>query len=206
MAVLIALLASLLLAACGSSSSGSKASSASASASSGTTSRTRAPGAGRFKAVRECLQKQGITLPSPQRGQPPAGGSGSERGSRLPKGVTRTQFEAALKKCGGFGAGGHALPFGRANNAKLRTALASFATCLRKNGVDVPAPNTSGKGPIFSTKGLDTSSPTFIKARKLCAKQLGGAFRGAPDGGRPPGTAPGGGGAPEGQPGAAPQG
>ena len=63
-AVLILLLAGLLLAACGSSSSSSSSSNASASATStGAGGGATGPRAGRFLALRECLQKNGITLP-----------------------------------------------------------------------------------------------------------------------------------------------
>jgi hypothetical protein len=51
-----------------------------------------------------------------------------------------------------------------------------FAACLRKNGIDVPEPNTSGHGPIFG-KGLDTSSPRFRAAVKQCRPVLVAALR-----------------------------
>ncbi|MGA9875506.1 MAG: hypothetical protein WBQ21_06835 [Solirubrobacteraceae bacterium] len=150
--------------------------------------------------MRECLQKNGITLPqrAPGSGRP-AGGvgfRGAGGGPTLPKGVTLAQYDAALKKCGGgrFGASG----FNRANNPVLKAALAKFAECLRSNGVNVPAPNTSGKGPIFDTKGINTSSPQFKSAESKCRTTLASAFRrpggagGAPGAGGPP---PGGGGA-----------
>ena len=40
---------------------------------------------------------------------------------------------------------------------------------MRENGVNLPAPNTSGNGPVFNTKGIDTSSATF-KQRSRSAK------------------------------------
>jgi hypothetical protein len=102
--------------------------------------------------------------------------------------VTRAQYEAALKKCGGgnfagAGVGRSGGPgFGRANSPVFRQALAKYATCLRQNGVNIPAPNTSGNGPIFSTKGLNPSSPQFRAATMKCRGTLIGAFR------RPPGA------------------
>ncbi|MFZ1155617.1 MAG: hypothetical protein WAN93_12005 [Solirubrobacteraceae bacterium] len=111
--------------------------------------------------------------------------------------MTRTQYEAALKKCGGgnlrggFGgpnrAGGN-----RINSPVFRQALVKYAACLRQNGINIPAPNTSGKGPIFSTKGLNSTSPQFKAAAMKCRSVLVGAFR------RPQGAngAPGAGGAP----------
>ena len=66
------------------------------------------PNAGRFAAMRECLQKNGITLPKRTPGQRPVRRRLSRRRRwqrrrrpQLPKGVTRAQYEAAVKKCGG---------------------------------------------------------------------------------------------------------
>jgi hypothetical protein len=209
-------LASVGLAACGGSSSGtaSNASAAPGGASRTTTSTTGGsspttatsqPGApataqSRFPVIRTCLQKNGITLPPPTRGGS-AGGlgaflrAGGAGGPRLPKGVTRAQFQAALKKCGAgnvvraFGPNG---PGSRpAGNPVFRQALSKYAECLRQNGVKLPAPDTSGKGPIFSTKGLNTSSPQFRAATMKCRATLIGAFRRLP---RANGTAGAGGG------------
>jgi len=62
---------------------------------------------------------------------------------------------------------------------------------MRENGVNVPPPNTSGKGPIFSVKGLNTASAQFKAAESKCSVQL----QGARPGGGPPGG-PAGSGAP----------
>jgi hypothetical protein len=220
-AVLVILLACIGLAACGSSSSSSTSTSTAATSASATTGTgAKGPNAGRFTATRECLQKNGITLPQRTPGQrrPPGaaggllgggGGSGGAAGPQLPKGVTRAQYEAVLKKCGGgnfAGRGGGA----RFSSPAFKTALAKFATCLRQNGVNVPAPNTSGKGPVFDTKGIDTSSAQFKAAEVKCQSVLRAAFQrgpsasgsgasgsGAGNGGAPSGggQAPGGGGA-----------
>ena len=192
---LVVLLAGLMLAACG-GSSGKTASSATASASTSTTTGTsttgapKGPGAGRFAAVRECMAKNGITLPKRAPGQRPrrpgAGGFlGGGTGPLLPKGVTRAQYEAVLKKCGGgvFRGGP------RANNRAFRQALVKFAACMRENGVKLPEPNNSGKGPIFDTKGIDTASTQFRAAERKCATVLRGAFGGGAAGGGGPGSA-----------------
>ena len=215
--VVLLLLASLGLAACGSSSSSTTSSSANAAstgAASGTSSTGAASttpsapgsarGSARFAAMRECLQKNGITLPKRTPGaRPGAGfvpGAGAGGGPQLPSGVTRAQYEAALKKCGGgsghfFRRGGAA---GRLNNPVFKTALTKYGDCLRQNGINLPAANTSGKGPIFDTKGIDTNSSQFKAASAKCRSALLGAFRrpaGAPGAaGTPPaGTAPAGG-------------
>jgi hypothetical protein len=194
-AVLVLLLASLVLAACGGSSSSSSSSNASASASASTTggAGSTGPRSGRFAAVRECLAKNGITLPkrAPGTGRPPGAGGflGGGAGRALPKGVTRAQYEAALKKCGGNLAGRE-----RFFNGPARIqALTKFAECMRQNGVNLPAPNTSGNGPIFDTKGLNTSSTVFRTAEAKCQSELSKALPGrVGGGGAPPGAGPGG--------------
>jgi hypothetical protein len=200
----VLLLASLGLAACGGGSS-STTTSTSANASATTpagTARTgvTGPGAARFNALRECLRKNGVTLPKrapgQRRGGPGGpsgpsgflGGAGGSGGPQLPNGVTRAQLQTAIKKCGGGGVRGQfQRRGGRLKNPAYLPALTKFATCMRENDVNVPAPNTSGNGPIFDTKGIDTHSPQFEAAEKKCQSLLSAAFR------RTPGSAPGGG-------------
>ncbi len=143
--------------------------------------------AGHFAAVRECLQKNGVALPArppgggaAHRGGPGLlGGAGASGGFKLPKGMTSAQYQEVLKKCGGggfrpgnfhgAGAGGARREF---DSPRFRQALTSFAACLRQNGIAIPTPNTSGKGPIFSTKGIDTASPKFKQAEVKCRPAL----------------------------------
>jgi hypothetical protein len=196
-AVLVPLLACLGFAACG-SSSGSPSSTTSASAPATTTTGAtgaKGPNAGRFAAIRECLQKNGITLPQRTPGQRRrpggaggflGGGGGAAGGPSLPKGVTRAQYEAALKKCGGGNFAGRG-PGARFKSPAFKTALVKFASCMRENGVNMPEPNTSGTGPVFSSKGLNTSSPKFQAAEVKCRSDLSAAFRrGAGAGGKAP--------------------
>ena len=202
-AVLVLLLACLGLAACGSSSGSSSSTSASASTATTGAAGATGPNSGRFAAMRECLQKNGITLPkrTPGQGRPPAGAGGFLGGSgggtggpKLPQGVTRAQYEAALKKCGAGNFAGRGRGGARFKSPAFQAALAQFATCLRENGVNVPAPNTSGSGPVFNTKGIDTSSAQFKAAEAKCQSDLRTAFRqGGAAGGAGGGAAPGGG-------------
>jgi hypothetical protein len=205
----VLVLASLVLAACGSSSKGS--SSTTTSTSSSAKAAAGGPGGAgskRFTALRECLAKNGITLPKPTGGQrkPGAGGpggagaggllgGGGAGGRQLPKGVNKEKYEAAIKKCGGFQAGGGHFKRGSGSNfasPAAKAALTKFAACMREDGVDVPAPNTSGKGPVFNTKGLNTSSTTFKAAETKCASILRAAYKpteGTGAGGAPPSSA-----------------
>lgn len=198
-AALLILLAALGLAACGGSSNGS---SGTTSASATTTNGKRGQFAARASALRACLQKEGITLPKRAAGQAPRGPFGyGSGGPELLKGVTRAKFQAALKKCGGRVFAGR----GRFDSAQGRQRFAKFAECMRKNGVNLPAPNTSGNGPIFNTKAINTNSTAFKTADAKCMKELrprGGAAgpgEGAPAPGGEPGAGPG-------APGAAPEG
>jgi hypothetical protein len=202
--ILVLALACVGLAACGGSSKGSTTTtSASASAAAattpGATSGASGPsgptgrfgaGASRFKALRECLQKTGITLPKRTPGQRHSGGPGGflggSGGPQLPAGVTRAQYEAAIKKCGGGTFPGRR---GRSNNPVFKQAIAKFAACMRENGIEVPEPNTSGNGPVFNTKGIDTSSPQFKAAESKCSADLRSSFQAHPGyapGGPPP--------------------
>ena len=169
-----------------------------------------------MKAIRECLQKSGINLPArPQGTRPPSGGGGggffggSGGGLALPKGVTREQFQAALKKCGltrRFGAGGRfGAGRGRLDSPAFRQSLTGFSKCMDEHGVKLPAPNTSGKGPVFDTSGIDTKGSTFVKAEAACrgklhffAPRAGGEGGTGPAGGPPAGAPPAGGEAPPG--------
>ena len=186
-------LASLLLAACGSSSTSSTSTSTAANSAAAPPGGTTGRGGGRFTAIRECLQKDGITLPKRKPGQRGSGGFLGGAGAALPAGVSRAKYLEDIKKCGGasFGAGG-----GRFQTPAFKAALTKFAACMRENGVNVPAPNSSGKGPIFSTKGLNTASATFKTAETKCMADLRGVFlrRGSPSGGPPAGAPPGAGG------------
>jgi hypothetical protein len=195
-AMALLLIASIAMAACG-SSSGKTAT---------TTAKAAASGPARFTALRECLKKEGITLPTAPNGRkrpngappsgggflPGGGGGTGGRARRLPNGVSRSKFEAAFKKCGGsagsFGGGR------RLGSAGYKKSLASFATCMRQNGVQLPVPNTTGKGPIFNTKGIDTASAKFKSARSKCDSLLatarpgaGGSGQGGAPGAAPPG-------------------
>jgi hypothetical protein len=191
-AVLIAVLASLVLAACGSSSNSSSSSSTTSTVN--TSASTLAAGQaaarsvlGRLTAIRACLKKNGVTLPERKPGQRPPGGLlGGGGPPAIPKGMSRAQYDAVLKKCGA----GFARSFNggaRIKSPAVKQALAKFAACMRSSGVSVPTPDTSGNGPIFNTKGLNTSSPQFRAAEAKCRSDLQGAFRASP-GGAPHGS------------------
>ncbi len=205
--VLGAVLATVAIAACGSSSTTSSSGSAVASASS-TTSSGSASGSGRasFRNPAEraklvaCLKQHGVTLPSrpPGAGGPPGSGpgSGSSSGSSTtPRGGggfggrrrgffgggagANPKFQAALKACGVNFRGGGA----RFNPAARKAEVNKFVACVAQHGYKLPKPNFSGSGPVFP-RNIE-SNPKFQAASKACASDL-----------RPPGAPQGGGGPP----------
>jgi hypothetical protein len=140
----------------------------------GTTPAARS-GSPSLTAIRTCLAKKGITLPQ----------SHPLAGAKLPKGMSRAQFYEELRGCAGgiVPPGNHSLgnsaksfhnPF---NNPRFHQVLVRFSACLRQNGINVGEPNTSGKGPIFNTKGINTGSPQFKAATAKCRATLLGALR-----------------------------
>jgi hypothetical protein len=59
--------------------------------------------------------------------------------------------------------------------AAFRHALTAYAACMRHNGVPLPAPDTSGKGPLFKT-GINTTSASFKAASTKCRSVLRSAL------------------------------
>jgi len=120
-----------------------------------------------------CLRQNHVGLPSTAGKGHPAGAGGSQP----KKGATQqAQLQAALKKCAGvvkprLPKGNSAGRSGGAVGAIRPQASAKFASCMREHGVDVPAANTSGKGP----HGTNTGSPTFKTAFADCLPVLRGS-------------------------------
>jgi hypothetical protein len=176
-AMLGGLLAAVLaLAGCGGSSHSASASPTS------TTPTTAANGAGRFAALRTCLQQHGITLPQrtprsttpgetfPRRNGGGGGGGGFGFGGggggflNPPPGVSQTDFQNALKACGaGNGGGGF-----------NSSALAAYRSCLSDHGVKLPAQgSTSGS---TSPTTINRNDPKVVAAMKACAPLLPAGF------------------------------
>lgn len=88
------------------------------------------------------------------------------------------QTAASTTKTGGSGIG-HGSGATRspttspARISAFRQALAGFATCLRRNGVNLP----SGPGGTFSLKGVNTKSSAYKKAVVACRSVLTAALR-----------------------------
>lgn len=162
----------------GTSSNGTS-STGTSSSSTGTTPTTPAgqPNEARYNAVRECLAQKNIVLP--QRTQGAAGLVAGGNGIKVPKGMSHAQLTEALMACNVKYTGGHVAHPGSTGPGhplpeRFHRVLARFAACLRQNGVPVGEPNTSGKGPLFNTKGINTGSPQFRAAAAKCRTALFG--------------------------------
>lgn len=166
--------AALLLAGCGGSSGSDSSSEESSAASS-----EQAGGPGGFAEIsdetRSCLKENGVELPEPGEGGPPAGGppQGFKGGAKMKK---------AFEECGAE------LPQGKPqggappmNSSAFRKSIKEYAACMGENGYELPEPNVSGEGPVFSESEVDREDPKFKAANEKCGSMLG-----VPGGGGPP--------------------
>jgi hypothetical protein len=189
---LIAVAAAICIAACGGSSNA-----ASVTKSTSTTSKTSKTTS--YAALRACLSKHGVTLPTGGRGAggrfgggthagttgstaPPAGGppsgapgAGGGFGGGGFGGATNSKFAKALKACGGK-AGGFAGGFrGGAGGARptfSKATLASFVACVRKSGYPAmpDAKTNTSTGGFFPTSVEKNAK--FQKASVKCESIL----------------------------------
>ena len=82
-------------------------------------------------------------------------------------GTTATPGATGGTKAGSTNNGAASAPGARASN---------FVTCMRANGVALPAPVKTGSGATLDFKGINTSSPGYKRAVSTCARQLLGKF------------------------------
>ncbi|HLI33309.1 MAG TPA: hypothetical protein VKU89_11340 [Solirubrobacteraceae bacterium] len=183
-ALALALGAAVALAACGGSSAARAARTTVAATDALGGSGQLGARSGRYAALRECMAKNGISLPaSPHANGTRPGASGLFGQSHLhqhalqpPAGVSQSVFEAALRRCRADAPGRSAAradALALLKSAAFKKRLDEFATCMRSHGIALGAPNTSGKGSIFATRGLDTASAAFRSAVTSCRADLG---------------------------------
>jgi hypothetical protein len=171
----LAVLATVLLAGCG-SSGGSESSSEETTASS-----EQAGGPGGFTAIsdetRSCLKEKGVELPEPGQGVPPAGGppEGTPPEGGPPQGFGKggAKTKTAFEECG------VELPQGKPdgppmNSGALRRSIKEYVACMGENGVELPEPNLSGEGPVFKESEVDRENPKFKTANEKCQSRLRG--------------------------------
>jgi hypothetical protein len=124
-------------------------------------------------AFARCMRAAGINLPDP--GGPGAGAQRVELGTKVSPQKLRSATESCRKKTGGG-----PKPLTEAEQAEFRDAALKFAQCMRRNGVDIPDPQTSssGGGIVIDSGGKgggpNPDSPGFQRAQKACEKLLPG--------------------------------
>jgi len=84
----------------------------------------------------------------------------------------RQRLQAAFRRCGGGNFRGGGRRFNPANNPQFRVQLTRFVACVRQHGYNLPAPNTSGRGPVFDTSRVNRRDPKFIRASQACQSLL----------------------------------
>ncbi len=177
--VAVLVLAAALITGCGGSSGGSSGSSEDTSAAaSGEVSGGAPGGPGGFEIsdeVRACLKEKGVELPEPGAGgAPPEGFEGGEppQGGEPPAGFEGGEMNAkAFEECG------VEMPQGKpggpnVDSAAFQKQIKEYAACVRENGYDLPEPNLSGEGPVFSESEVDQSDPKFKEASEACQDKL----------------------------------
>ncbi len=107
-------------------------------------------------------------------------------GNRRFGGAQGAKFRAAMRKCGINFRGGRERFF---SSPAGKRALNSFVDCVRKNGYNLPAPNTSGNGPVFDPSKINRNDPKLIVGAAKCRHLLPRPRFGPGRGGGPPGGA-----------------
>lgn len=59
-----------------------------------------------------------------------------------------------------------------AAHLNMRRAMTRFASCMRANGVNYPAPTKTANGLSFDTKGLDETTSQYKAANAKCSREL----------------------------------
>lgn len=148
------------LSACGGGSSSTVSAHAGASH---TSTATHPPAAAaRTTALKRCLRRHGVTASAP---------TGAASG-----GPAAARYRSALHSCTAAPAPSPA--HGQLATPAYRTALRAFAACVRRHGVPLPAPNTTGRGPVFSARGVDIRTSRFREAIAGCRGLLPRAAHG----------------------------
>jgi hypothetical protein len=178
-----ALMATLALAACGSSNNNDNSSAQSRGD-------KAFDGAVKFS---RCMREHGINIPDPQRA-----GSGGIKIVGPGKGASpairpdQPKFQAAQKACEKYLEAGGGPPQDPQTQAKIRDALVQYAGCMRAHGVDMPDPKSGPGGGILiqsrssrggsgnASSGPRPDSPAFKAADKACHSKLAGLPGGGP--------------------------
>jgi hypothetical protein len=116
-----------------------------------------------------CLERSGIAhpedLPGRSREELAVPGLTGVYGMRVPVGVNRAKFAAALKKCSSG-----ELHVGRVpvTSTAFQRQIRRLAACLAGNGYTLPPPNFPGPGPVINTSGVNIASARWEATATGC--------------------------------------
>ena len=114
-------------------------------------------------AFARCMRSKGV----PNYPDPTSSGLPKETLQQL--GVTSSRFQAAQSACQ------HLLPNGgqgptQAEVQQVKAEGLKFARCMRRHGVALPDPASTGRIPDPASVGIDQGSPQFEAANQACRK------------------------------------
>jgi hypothetical protein len=127
-----------------------------------------------FEHLNTCLKAHGIVDPEAsakvadiERTIPALLGAG---GIPVPSGVTKPQYEAALRRCGVTNA-----HVGRVaiTNPLVKRKVLSVRSCLANNGFTLPVANFPGPGPVLDTSLIDVDSARWVATAMGCSVAQG---------------------------------
>jgi hypothetical protein len=155
--------------ACGSSSS------ASSSAVAGTSVSTSSSRYTARLAYAKCMRINGVDVPDPSPNAGPAAGAGAGGGGfRALR--DNPNFAKASQACASLRAKAFAFAnVSSAQRAQFQQELVKFATCMRKNQIEIPDPSATGGGGFGILRQIpqtERDSPAFQTAMKACSTNL----------------------------------
>lgn len=156
--------ASLALAACGGPSTPNVASEGSTTTTSAVANGAGGTSASQSLAFSQCLRAHGVgNFPDPNS----SGSIPKESPSEL--GVSDSRYRAAVNACE------HLLPHGGSGESQAQIAYVKalslkFAQCMRRHGVPLPDPDSTGRIPDPATVGINQGSPKFEAGNQACGK------------------------------------
>jgi hypothetical protein len=119
--------------------------------------------------LNKCLESHGVS--NPEATMPPSKlelaipSLVGIRGMRVPRSVTRPQFETALQHCDD----GHLrVAPAPITSPVLRKRIMRLAACLARSGFVLPPPNFSGPGPVLNTSSVSIGSARWVATADGC--------------------------------------
>jgi hypothetical protein len=122
-----------------------------------------------FTELNRCLEKHGVAhpenIPGPNQEERTLPSLIGVRGVRVPLGVTRVQFEGALRECG---AGYLRVAPAPVTSPVLQGRVLRVTACLARNGFMLPPPNFHGPGPVLDTSSVNVASAKWVATVRGC--------------------------------------